>query len=195
MGFDGNIVRTVAYPDAKGATCYPQTPMRIRLGNWAGGDPTEKRGTIEWAGGQTDFTKDPFIMYVKSVELVNYNPAESYVYSDKSGSLDNIKINGAVAGKDSTSLNSGISTKTINAASSSSSTSAGSKSTTDSFNTPCTLITYSSNASRNTVLISASTSVTGSLPRPARRLQPRQSQSPNRHHPYLEVPPYCLTQV
>jgi len=31
--------------------------MRLKLGNWAGGGPTQPEGTIEWAGGKCDFTK------------------------------------------------------------------------------------------------------------------------------------------
>ncbi|KAJ5781281.1 glycosidase crf1 [Penicillium paradoxum] len=94
---DGNIVRTVDYADAKGGSRYPQTPMRVRIGIWAGGDSSRIKGTIDWAGGKTDYTKAPFTMYVKSVEIVNYNPAESYSYSDKSGSSDSIEIQGSVS--------------------------------------------------------------------------------------------------
>ncbi|KAB8259095.1 concanavalin A-like lectin/glucanase domain-containing protein [Aspergillus pseudonomiae] len=88
---DGNIVRTLNYNDAKGGTRYPQTPMRLRLGIWAGGDPGNAQGTIQWAGGLTDYTKAPFTMYVKSVNIVNYTPSDSYTYSDNSGSWQSIK--------------------------------------------------------------------------------------------------------
>ncbi|CAI7576099.1 unnamed protein product [Penicillium palitans] len=100
---DGTVVRTVDYADAKDGTRFPQTPMRVRIGIWAGGDPGRIKGTIDWAGGETDYSKAPFTMYVKSVEIVNYTPAESYVYSDKSGSSDSIKINGAVSSSESSS--------------------------------------------------------------------------------------------
>ncbi|KAJ6186676.1 hypothetical protein N7519_007977 [Penicillium mononematosum] len=90
---DGTVVRTVHYADAKGGTRFPQTPMRIRIGIWAAGDPTRNKRTIGWAGGETDYSNAPFTMYVKSIEIVNYTPAESYVYSDRSGSSDSIKIN------------------------------------------------------------------------------------------------------
>lgn len=51
--------------------------MNVRLGIWAGGDPSNAKGTIEWAGGETDYSKVPFTMYIKDVTIVNYNPAES----------------------------------------------------------------------------------------------------------------------
>lgn len=72
---------------------YPQTPMRLKLGNWAGGAEGNAEGTIQWAGGLTDFTKAPFNMYVKEVSIMNANPADSYEYGDKTGSWQSIKIN------------------------------------------------------------------------------------------------------
>ncbi|KAJ5226422.1 hypothetical protein N7468_007647 [Penicillium chermesinum] len=92
---DGNVVRTLNYADAQGGSRYPQTPMTIRIGIWAGGDPSNGQGTIEWAGGETDYSQAPFSMYVKSVKINNANPAESYTYTDNSGSSDSIKLNGA----------------------------------------------------------------------------------------------------
>jgi len=50
-------------------------------------------GTVAWAGGKTDFGQGPFDMYVKEVSIQNYNPADSYEFSDKSGSWQSIKIN------------------------------------------------------------------------------------------------------
>ncbi|KAJ5091502.1 hypothetical protein NUU61_006372 [Penicillium alfredii] len=44
---DGNVVRTLNYADAVGGSNFPQTPMRIRIGIWAGGDPDNAEGTIE----------------------------------------------------------------------------------------------------------------------------------------------------
>lgn len=119
---DGTVVRTVDYADAKGGTRFSQTPMRVRIGIWAGGDPDRIKGTIDWAGGETDFSKTPFTMYVKSVEIVNYTPAESYVYLDKSGSADSIEINGGVSsGETSSSTSFGTSATTDTASLTSSS--------------------------------------------------------------------------
>ncbi|EME88016.1 glycoside hydrolase family 16 protein [Pseudocercospora fijiensis CIRAD86] len=90
---DGSVVRTLKYSDplAVYGKNYPQTPMQLKLGNWAGGD-SANNGTVEWAGGKTDFSQGPFNMYVKKVEITNYNPACSYKYGDKSGSYESIEI-------------------------------------------------------------------------------------------------------
>ncbi|KAI9035264.1 glycoside hydrolase family 16 protein [Aspergillus affinis] len=99
---DGNVVRTLAYNDAKGGTRFPQTPMRLRLGIWAGGDSDNEEGTIQWAGGRTDYSGAPYTMYVKSVKVTNYNPASSYTYTDNSGSYGSIKKGDAKVSESST---------------------------------------------------------------------------------------------
>lgn len=88
---DGTSVRTLLYADPLtiGGSNYPQTPMRVKLGNWPVG-PDASAGTKQWAGGNADFSKSPFTMYVKSVAITNYNPADSYIYSDTSGSYESI---------------------------------------------------------------------------------------------------------
>ncbi|KAJ5577150.1 hypothetical protein N7535_004076 [Penicillium sp. DV-2018c] len=92
---DGEVKRTLKYADAVGGQNYPQTPMRIRLGIWAGGDPDNEEGTIEWAGGKTDYSSGPFSMYIESVDIVNYNPATAYEYTDMTGSFKSIKATNA----------------------------------------------------------------------------------------------------
>ena len=87
---DSVLVRTLLYEDADGGYNFPQTPMTIRLGIWAGGDPGNSNGTIEWAGGLTDFTKGPFTMYVQNVTAKDYSTGSAYHYSDKSGSWQSI---------------------------------------------------------------------------------------------------------
>lgn len=110
---DGNVVRTVAYNDAKGGTRFPQTPMRLRLGIWAGGDSDNAEGTIQWAGGETDYSGTPYTMYVKSVKVTNYNPSSSYTYTDNSGSYDSIKKSDAkVSESSATSTSSSESSST-----------------------------------------------------------------------------------
>ncbi|KAH9906390.1 concanavalin A-like lectin/glucanase domain-containing protein, partial [Xylariomycetidae sp. FL2044] len=95
---DGEAKRTLNYADAVDGTNYPQTPMRVRLGNWAGGDTANNdEGTVEWAGGETDFDQGPFIMYVSKVEITNYNPVSTYTYGDNSGSYSSILLNSASA--------------------------------------------------------------------------------------------------
>jgi beta-glucanase (GH16 family) len=95
---DGVAVRTLKYEDAKGGTRYPQTPMRLSIGIWAGGDPTNKPGTIEWAGGLTDYSKAPYTMAIDSVTVTNYSPADKYHYKDNSGDWKSIEVIGGSAG-------------------------------------------------------------------------------------------------
>lgn len=80
--------------------------MSVRLGIWAGGSSSNE-GTIEWAGGVTDYSDGPFTMYVKSVSIVNYNPAESYKWTDKSGSMDSIETIGGTSSTGTTDSSTG----------------------------------------------------------------------------------------
>ncbi|KAJ5471118.1 hypothetical protein N7530_008475 [Penicillium desertorum] len=99
---DGKVIRTLSFNDAQSGTRYPQTPMNVRIGIWAGGDPSNAEGTIQWAGGETDYSKSPFTMYIKDVTIVNYNPAESYTWSDQSGSYESIEFTGSTNSTPST---------------------------------------------------------------------------------------------
>ncbi|KAH7349786.1 cell wall glucanosyltransferase Mwg1 [Plectosphaerella cucumerina] len=92
---DDVLVRTLNFADAVGGANYPQTPMNIRVGIWAGGDSGNSQGTIDWAGGETDYAAGPYKMYLQKIEVQNYNPSSSYTYGDKSGSYTSIKIDGA----------------------------------------------------------------------------------------------------
>ncbi|KAF4986813.1 hypothetical protein FGRMN_10660 [Fusarium graminum] len=83
-------VRTLKYSEADGGQTFPQTPMRVKLGIWAGGDPDNAEGTIEWAGGKTDYKGVPYTMTVQKIKIENLNPAESYTYSDETGSYKSI---------------------------------------------------------------------------------------------------------
>ena len=89
---DGDIVRTLLYADALGGKDFPQTPMNVRLGIWAGGDSSEPNGTIEWAGGPTDYSKGPFEMVVSSIRVMDASKGASYTYGDKTGSYKSIRI-------------------------------------------------------------------------------------------------------
>ncbi|BCR93457.1 glycoside hydrolase family 16 protein [Aspergillus luchuensis] len=121
---DGTVVRTLAYSDAQSGTRYPQTPMRLKLGIWAAGDSSEPEGTIEWAGGETDYSDGPFTMTVQSVSITNYNPGSSYTYSDNSGDYTSIVVNNGTS-----SSTTGSTTSSSSASTSTSSTSSGSSST------------------------------------------------------------------
>lgn len=92
---DDKIVRTLKYGDANGGKNFPQTPVNVRLGIWAGGDPdSNSKGTVEWAAGvgrQTDYKGVPFTMSVESIKITNYSPACEYKFGDKSGSYQSIQ--------------------------------------------------------------------------------------------------------
>ncbi|KAK6354837.1 hypothetical protein TWF696_003969 [Orbilia brochopaga] len=77
---------------------YPQTPMQIKIGAWAAGDPSNAKGTVEWADGPIDYSQAPFDMVIQSLTLTDYTAgATEYCYGDKSGSWASIKVS-----KDST---------------------------------------------------------------------------------------------
>ncbi|KAG7192335.1 transglycosylase [Scheffersomyces spartinae] len=88
---DGKLDRTLLSTNPQG---FPQTPMYIMAGAWAGGDPNNQIGTIEWAGGLTDYNKGPFQMYIKSIIVSDYSSGKSYSYTDKSGTWQSIKSDG-----------------------------------------------------------------------------------------------------
>lgn len=89
---DSQHVRTLVAKDANETRNYPQTPMRISLGIWAGGDPSLPEGTREWAGGDTDYKNGPYTMYVKKIHVADYSSGEKYTYGDQSGSWESIEI-------------------------------------------------------------------------------------------------------
>lgn len=109
---DGTTVRTLT-PETADTNQYPQTPMMIKVGIWAGGDPSNPQGTIrkfprfpvwwssqlttaEWAGGVTQYDQGPFTMYVKSISVTDYSTGSQYKYTDESGTWESIE---AVGGK------------------------------------------------------------------------------------------------
>ncbi|KKA29993.1 hypothetical protein TD95_002976 [Thielaviopsis punctulata] len=96
---DGTELRTLTPADAD-TNQYPQTPMQLKFGSWAGGDPSNPAGTISWAGGTTDYSLGPFSMYVKSVMVADYSTGTEYNYTDHSGSWESIQaIGGSVNGR------------------------------------------------------------------------------------------------
>ncbi|KAL5092076.1 hypothetical protein Trisim1_002461 [Trichoderma cf. simile WF8] len=89
-----SVLRTLTQANAE-ANQYPQTPMQIKFGSWAGGDPsTNAPGTVQWAQGPTDFSKGPFSMLVQSVTVTDYSTGKQYVYSNNSGSWQSIQAVG-----------------------------------------------------------------------------------------------------
>lgn len=94
---DGNLVRTLLNNTSQG---YPQTPMRIYFGIWAGGDPSNSEGTIEWAGGETNYSDAPFSMHIKSLVVSDYSSGTEYVYGGTSGDWTSIEaVDGSVNGR------------------------------------------------------------------------------------------------
>ncbi|KAI0415196.1 glycoside hydrolase family 16 protein [Xylaria grammica] len=90
---DGNLLRTLEAKDANNTHNFPQTPMTLRLGSWVGGDTkTQAPGTVEWAGGATDYSQGPFTMYVESARVEDYSSGKEYTYTDMTGSAQSIKI-------------------------------------------------------------------------------------------------------
>lgn len=89
---DDDKVRSVLPQDANNTYNYPQTPMRLYLGIWAGGDPRLPEGTRQWAGGDTDYTQGPFDMFVKSARVADFSNGKEYIYTDRSGSWESIKV-------------------------------------------------------------------------------------------------------
>ena len=89
---DGTSVRVLEKEDANGGESYPQSPMNVRIGIWAGGDKDNSEGTIKWAGGETDYGDGPYSMYVQSVTVQDFSRGKEYVYGDRTGSWESIKV-------------------------------------------------------------------------------------------------------
>jgi hypothetical protein len=121
---DNNVVRTLTAANAEGgADGLPQSPMQVKLGTWVAGRKDAPQGTVEWAGGYTDFSKAPFLGYYKSISIVDYAGADAptsksvkeYIYSDHSGSWQSIKVvlgDGSDNSEDVTSSSSAKATST-----------------------------------------------------------------------------------
>ncbi|MCJ1308929.1 hypothetical protein MMC25_002584 [Agyrium rufum] len=90
---DGVTVRALAQ-SSTGSQGYPQTPMQIKIGTWSPGDPSNPPGTVQWAGGNTNYGAGPFTMVVKSVTAKDYSTGTSYSYGDTSGNWQSIKAAG-----------------------------------------------------------------------------------------------------
>ena len=96
---DEQLLRTLHFADKP--DYYPQTPMTVRLGAWAAGDPTNPEGTIQWAGGVCDYSAGPFVYNVKSINIEDYSTGTNYEYMDQSGSWTSIRAhNGQVSAND-----------------------------------------------------------------------------------------------
>ncbi|KAI1402827.1 glycoside hydrolase family 16 protein [Hypoxylon fuscum] len=125
-------VRELKYADAKGGTRFPQTPMQIKLGTWVAGRSDAPEGTVQWAGGKTDFSQAPFIAHYKSIKIQDYSNgvknADKYVWADGSdGSYQSIKVETGDGSDDSTTATSATSTATSAKSSATSATATSAK--------------------------------------------------------------------
>lgn len=92
---DDKLLRTLVPSEALNGKNYPQTPMNVRLGMWAGGDSRNNAaGVVEWAGGETNFGEGPFTMSVQQVYAKDYTEAKEYSWEgmDASGSWEKVKV-------------------------------------------------------------------------------------------------------
>lgn len=91
---DSQLVRTIVAADTShnGTDTYPQTPMRMSLGIWAGGDPSLNEWTREWAGGDTNYDEAPFSMHVKYANIEDYSSGQKYIWGDRTGDWESIEV-------------------------------------------------------------------------------------------------------
>ncbi|KAK4111282.1 glycoside hydrolase family 16 protein, partial [Canariomyces notabilis] len=119
---DGTVVRSLKNSGLSGCAGYPQSPMMIKLGTWVAGRKDAPQGTIEWAGGVTDFSQGPYEGYYQSVRIQDFmggqgaTEATEYRYTDRSGSWQSIEVvNDGESVKPSSSATSKASSKTSTA--------------------------------------------------------------------------------
>lgn len=95
----GTVLRTLTAQDAE-TDQYPQTPMQVKFGAWAGGDPSDNApGTVKWAEGPVDWTKGPFTMEVQSMTVSDYSTGKEYIYTNHSGDWQSIEaVDGKIMG-------------------------------------------------------------------------------------------------
>lgn len=80
---DGEVVRTLKKSDTWNETSerfdYPQTPSRIQISLWPGGDPSNGQGTIDWAGGEISWDTEDikkygyYYAYIKEFHMEAYD--------------------------------------------------------------------------------------------------------------------------
>jgi hypothetical protein len=68
--------------------------MFIKVGAWSGGDPSNPLGTIQWAGGPTNYAAGPYTMYLKSIATTDYSTSSQYTYSGTTGTWQSIRSTG-----------------------------------------------------------------------------------------------------
>jgi hypothetical protein len=95
---DGQVLRTLVPSDFPGQ--YPQSPMFVKFGPWAAGDPENNpKGTVHWANGPIDYSAGPYPMYVQSITASDYSTGTAYKYTDNTGTWQSIEaVGGSVNG-------------------------------------------------------------------------------------------------
>ncbi|KAK6456938.1 concanavalin A-like lectin/glucanase domain-containing protein [Scheffersomyces xylosifermentans] len=76
---NGQTVRILNKDNSQG---FPDSPMFIKFRLWAGGDPDNEQGTVEWAGGLTNYQTAPFSMYIKNLNVLDYSTGTEYAYGN-----------------------------------------------------------------------------------------------------------------
>ncbi|KAL9085494.1 MAG: hypothetical protein Q9159_004689 [Coniocarpon cinnabarinum] len=104
---NGQTVRTLNQANAAGQ--YPQTPLKLKLGAWAGGDSSNAQGVVSWAGGSTDYSQGPFKMFIKSVTAQDYSTGKTYSYSGTDGTWTQVRADGGSVNGGSTQVSSAMS--------------------------------------------------------------------------------------
>ncbi|PVH74165.1 glycoside hydrolase family 16 protein [Cadophora sp. DSE1049] len=155
---DGELLRTLLYADALDGKNFPQTPMKVKMGNWVGGGADSSEGTVEWAGGYTDLDDAPFTMYVKNVTIEDYTTSGSeYSYGDQTGSYTSIVINGNSTTNSTTSTS--ATTTTSYSTNSSVGTSTSNNATTSSTSNVSSSTSSSTSASATTSVLTSGSAV------------------------------------
>ncbi|RDA90978.1 hypothetical protein CP533_3113 [Ophiocordyceps camponoti-saundersi (nom. inval.)] len=113
---NGEVARTLTYESAKGGSAFPQTPMQVKIGTWVAGGAKSSPGTVEWAGGKTDFKEGPFLAYYRRISITDFagkdTPAnggvKEYVYKDHSGTFKSIDVKMGHSTEDSKHAENGL---------------------------------------------------------------------------------------
>lgn len=117
---DGTSVRTLDRKDTWNDTSkrfeFPQTPARVQFSLWPGGNATNAKGTIEWAGGPIDWDSDDiknhgyYYAYLKNVTVEPYGVPDgvkkvgnltgkfnNYLYNKSTGDAQDVVLTDRLA--------------------------------------------------------------------------------------------------
>lgn len=91
------LVRTL---DSSNKYGIPKSPMKVKLSLWAGGDPGNSKGTIDWAGAISNYIGLPYTMKIRNLYASDYSNGTYYVYGHSKGEWVNLScIEGVVGGR------------------------------------------------------------------------------------------------